>query len=195
SDLRVRKTFLPADRSWVDHAGVGRVTYLAATGANRNLVLAAMFWNPSIDRLVRLPATASFDALPQAVGSVAPDGTLEVHGQPVRRAVVADESLTTVELRGARRLAHWNVQTLWVPTGPVRLATVMVGRPPSGQLLSEGALLLWPGTTHASGWLALRVRASKSLAHGGGLRLKLRGGKRIVLTGSPRGPLAFAVPL
>ena len=195
SDLRVRKTFLPADRSWVDHAHVGRVTYLAATGASRNVVLAAMFWNPSIDRLVRLPATASFDGLPQAVGSVAPDGTLEVHGQPVRRAVVADESLTTVELRDARRLAHWNVQTLWVPSGPVRLGSVMVGRPPSGHLLTRGALLLWPGTTQASGWLELRVSASKRLPHGGGLRFKRPDAKPVVLTVPSGGSRLFRVPV
>jgi hypothetical protein len=180
ADLHVRKLFLPADRSWIDHARVGNVTYLAATGATRNPALATMFWNPSIDRLLLLPATARFDKLPQAQAEVAADGTLLVHGTPVRRSVVTDEQLATVRLKHASRVAHFNVQTLYRPHGRVRLASVLVGRVRDGRLVAPGALLLWPGVTRAAGWLELDVSAAKNLDRGG-LRLRRKNGERRTL--------------
>jgi hypothetical protein len=195
ADSRIRDVFLPHDRSWVDHERVGPVTYLAATGAARNPAHATMFWNPSIDRLLLLPGTARFDKLPQAQATVAEDGTLQVHGKDVRRAVLADEPQATVRLRGARRMASFGSQTLWLPQGPVRLASLMIGRAPGGPLVNDGTLYLWPGTPRAAGWLELRVTVSPDLHARGGLRLRRPHGVRIALLVRSGRSRSFRVPV
>ena len=49
-----RTTFLPADPSWVDHAGLGPATMLLAAGANPPVASTHLFWNTSLEHVALL---------------------------------------------------------------------------------------------------------------------------------------------
>jgi hypothetical protein len=99
-----------------------------------------------------------------------------------------------VRLQDAGRVAHFNVQTLYRPHGRVRLASVLVGRVRSGQLVAPGALLLWPGVRRAAGWLELDVTAAPPLDRGG-LRLRRKNGERHTLLVRGGETRRFRIPI
>lgn len=163
--LRARSRLLPADVSWIDHAHVGDVSFLASTGTPRIPTLETLFWNRSVKRMLVLPATAPPDKFAVSRLAIRPDGTLLAAGAPIARPLVVDEHLTTVELRGGATIARGRDQRLWRPAGRARLAAVMPGRLPDGSLLGLGALIVWPDRgVRFAGRLELRLHA----ASGGG---------------------------
>src|SRR5207302_313921 len=73
---RLRALFLPADRSWGDHAHRGRGTLLAGPHGSKTNVLDQLFWNRSIDRVLLLPHSEPADPFAVTNVGVEADGTI-----------------------------------------------------------------------------------------------------------------------
>jgi hypothetical protein len=158
-----KRAFLPADPSWVDRAGVGRVSLLQAHGGIRVASLEELFWNRSIDRVLLLPGASSIDRFGDESVRVRDDGSLVAAGRVVGGPLLVDTFGSTVRLRGARILEAGPTATLWVPdrSGRPRLSLYAIGRYYDGWLANSGAIYVWPevGDGSLSGWLSMRLTA------------------------------------
>jgi hypothetical protein len=159
----VRKTYLPADPSWVDRAAVGNVTLLRSSSGGRGNSLQELFWNRSITRVALLPGTAPFDSFRTVRAQIAADGSLSAGGQPLNGPLLVDTYGSTVRLRGARLLKTSPAAALWVPerNASPRLALYAPGRYWDGWLAKSGAVFVWPESSDypVAGWLTMRLVA------------------------------------
>src|SRR5262249_34194158 len=76
------------DVRWVDHARLGRVDVLQTDGAPPERTLQQLFFNTSLQRVVRLGAALPVDVFDSPRAGVAPDGRLIVGGVPERRPLL-----------------------------------------------------------------------------------------------------------
>jgi hypothetical protein len=160
NSVSVLHRYLPADRSWVDHAGFGRATLVAAYGGRPTDGEEQLFWNRSIDRVAVLPGGSAPDSLASEQLRYGADGALLSHGIPLRGPLVVDGYFGTVVLRGARPVARAPHYTLWAPTATPRLALYVPGRYFDGYLSGMGAVMLWPESGHLAGWLEFELRGA-----------------------------------
>ncbi len=174
------RRYLPADRSWVDHAGVGSATLVTAYGGRPADAEEQLFWNRSLQRVAVLPGGGPPDRLAAAHLSIGKDGRLLDGTRPLRGPLVVDGYSGTIELRGARPVAAAPHFRLWVPAGTPRLAMYVPGRTFDGYIGDSGAIVLWPTTRGLAGWLDLDVAALP------GTTLDLRLGDRVVHGGHVR---------
>jgi hypothetical protein len=159
-----RMNYLPADAHWVDRADARSATMLVVGDAWNGQALATLIWNPSIERVLRVPGANKVDWLDDPVVRVAADGTVLLHGRPVRGDVLLDTSPSAAAaLAGARRVRAFDAVTLWRPRGVARLASVMNNRLSDGRVLRSGGIEVWGGTRRLAGWIELRVHAPASL--------------------------------
>lgn len=169
-----RANYLPADKAWVDAGDAGRATMLVVGRPFNASALATLFWNPSIEHVVRTPGSSKVDWLDDPFVTVAADGSVALGGKAVTGAVVVSSSpASTVVLQGARFVRGWGSQALWRPTGTARLAAVMGSRFPNGRVLRSGPIDVWGPTERLAGWIELRA----------GVPAPLRGA-RVVLSGA-----------
>jgi hypothetical protein len=173
---QVRDRFLPADRSWIDDAGLHDVALLHAFPLTGD-TYQQLFWNRSVDSLLLGPRVATPDAYRVERVSVARDGTLLADGQPVSRPLVVDEYGGRIEFENARVVGSAPTHRLWRPVGTPRVALMAEGYYADGWLGSEGALRVWPGT--ASDRVAGRVSFVVSPTTGASLVLRAPGGRHI----------------
>ena len=171
-----RDRFLPAERSWIDQAGLDDVAFLR-TFAVAGDTYQQLFWNRSVRSLLLMPGVAVPDAYRIERVSIAKDGTLLSDGRPVVRPLVVDEFGGLVELRDAHAVASAPTHRLWRPDGVPRIAFMVDGYYHDGWLGRAGTLRVWPKTT--SGRLAGRL--SFVAAPGWRMNLELRrpGGRRV----------------
>lgn len=155
----VESAFLPADRSWVDHAQVGEVTLVKSYGGLRTVALLQAFWNRSVDRIVLLPWATPPDVFATSRVRVAEDGALSVDGRPLRGPVLLDTYASTVRLRAAERVAAGPTYVLLRPRGQARLSLYAPGRYHDGWLSRAGGFHLWPapGKAGLAGRLSFSV--------------------------------------
>jgi hypothetical protein len=151
---RLRQRFLPAERSWVDRAGLEDVALLQTSEAVGDTYL-QLFWNRSVTSLLMLPELAAPDAYHVERVRIAGNGQLLRGGRPVRRPLLIDEFAGPIELSGAVPLATAPTHRLWRPTGVPRLEFMAQGYFDTGWLGRGGTFRVWPAT--ASGELAGRV--------------------------------------
>jgi hypothetical protein len=155
----VRAILLPADPSWVDAAGNGPVTLLAAPNSARADVLTTLFWNRSVRRVLLLDETSGPDPF------AAPSANLDETGHLVGTSglVLADALGSSLVLRNAVRVATGPTKTLWRPQGTPQLEVLMTGRYFNGLLLGEGAIRVWPERAHGklAGWLEVDLSAPR----------------------------------
>jgi hypothetical protein len=153
----MRAIYLPADPSWVDAAGSGPVTLLAAPHAARADLLTTLFWNRSVRRLVLLDGAGRPDSF------AAPTARLDGAGHLVGTSglVLADTLGSALVLRDAERVATGPTKTLWRPHGAPQLQALMSGRYYNGLLLGEGGIRVWPERAGGllAGWLELDLSA------------------------------------
>ncbi|MFQ5426133.1 MAG: hypothetical protein ACE5EV_03530, partial [Gaiellales bacterium] len=109
----VRRTALPAQRSWVDRAGVGPVTLLWNLGGIPADAHLHLFWNRSIGRVGLLPHALPFDGYAAEPVEIDAAGRLTIGADPVRGAVLVDDFATTFELDGATRVDSSPHMSLW----------------------------------------------------------------------------------
>lgn len=141
---KVRGTYLPADARWVDHAGLGEVTYLQTPGGPRELAFSQLFWNRSIGEVVRLPEGNTIDAFHQPFVRVAGDGTLVHEGRSLRTAILIPRFSVFADFRGATRVAQTATFDLWRPEGTPQLELLVAGQYFDGWLADEGWIEVRP---------------------------------------------------
>jgi hypothetical protein len=86
------------------------------------------------------------------------DGRVLVAGRPLRGAVVADGSGSTLRFRGDV-VASAPHAVLWRPRGDARLALYFSGRGDDGVLGGSATLRMWPDARRLRGWVTLTFRA------------------------------------
>ena len=172
----VRDRFLPAERSWIDRAGLDDVAFLR-TFAVAGDTYQQLFWNRSVRSLLLMPGVAVPDAYRIERVSIAKDGTLLSDGRPVVRPLVVDEFGGLVELRDAHAVASAPTHRLWRPDGVLRIAFMVDGYYHDGWLGRAGALRVWPKTT--SGRLAGRLSFVATPGMRVNLELRRLGGRRV----------------
>ena len=153
----VRAIYLPADPSWVDAAGSGPVTLVAAPHSSRADLLTTLFWNRSVRHLVLLDGASKPDSF------AAPRADVDGAGHLVGTSglVLADALGSSLVLRNAERVAAGPTKTLWRSSGAPQLEVLMTGRYYNGLLLGDGVLRVWPEHTGGTlaGWLELDLSA------------------------------------
>jgi hypothetical protein len=158
-DLRynaaIRRDYLPADRSWVDHTGARDVALLYGRGQPKE-GLEQLFWNRSVGRILLMPDAPPLDAFAVGEVSIAGDGTLLTAGRPLRQPLLVDGGAAVVVLRGATKVAASQAYTLWQPAGRPRLARYFTGWYRDGWLANAGAFRVWG--EHISGRIRFTVR-------------------------------------
>ncbi len=163
STSNVRERFLPAERSWVDRAGledVALVHLFEATGDTYQ----QLFWNRSVTSLLLAPDLPTPDAYTVERVSVARDGTLLSGGRPVARPLVVDEWGGLVEFRDAVTVASAPTHRLVRPLGVLRLRFVAEGYFNDGWLGHTGAFRVWPSSSSEGVSGLISFRATPELA-------------------------------
>src|SRR5918996_392095 len=170
----VRDSFLPAEPSWIDQAGVGDVALVRGLGLKTD-ALSQLFWNRSVDRVLLLPGAEPFDSFATELLTFAPDGRFIADGQPVRSALLVDEWAARIELHGASAVASSPGCRLWRPHGTPRLALYLPGYYKDGWLATRTGLNVWaaPGTRLA-GRLSFVASAPEYLPAPVRFRVQLR---------------------
>jgi hypothetical protein len=193
---RVRRAFLPAERSWIDRSGLRDVA-LVQGFARRTETAAQLFWNRSVDDVLVLPGGVPPDSFAVARMDVGADGTLTAAGRPVVGPLLVDEWGSLVELRGARPVASAPSFRLWRPAGTPRLAFRFAGYFRDGWLAPRGQLSLWPA--RAGGWVegtvTFSVTAPTDLGASANLRISPPGKKRLELRVRPGSSRTLALPV
>jgi hypothetical protein len=189
-----RLTYLPQDARWVDHAGLGPVTVVQTPGAPRALALEQLFWNRSIDQVVRLRRADPVDVFPAPRLRVAPDGRLLVHGRPLDRTLLFTSYAMAAQLSGASRVGGTQLLELWRPEGQPRLSLLQGGRYYDHWLALDGYIRIWPDATRR---VTGRLRFDVGLPPGVRpvtLRFKARGlVRRVTLHANEQRTLTFDV--
>jgi hypothetical protein len=195
----VRESVLPADPSFVDHAGVRTAALLQTRHSDRGRAMESLFWNRSVDRAYLLPDGTAPDSFSTTRLSVARDGTLLADGRPVTIPLLADDYSDTLRLRDAEELGASPAYRLVAGGAPQRLALYAAGRYEDGWLSQRGSFQLWPADVAAG--LAGRLRFTLSGARDGGevpVRFSVPGGDgwtvRVPARGSSRVDLAVCSP-
>jgi hypothetical protein len=141
-DASVRRDYLPADRSWVDHAALGDVALVYSKGIPKE-GLEQLFWNRSVKRILLLPGAPPLDAYGADKLTIAPDGTLLDGRRPLTQPLLVDGGAAVISLRGARRVGASQAYSLWQPAGSPRLVYYATGWYRDGWLANAGSFRLW----------------------------------------------------
>jgi hypothetical protein len=155
--------WMPADKSWVDHAGLEDVTLLRNYGGKRVDSL-QLFWNRSVDRVALMQGADRLDPFTNDRVSIARDGSLSIAGKPLRSSLLVDEYAVMVRLSGATRVASGPIHSLWRADGTPRLSLFVFGRYFDGWLGRGGGVNLWPapGERSLSGRLEVTLTAPEA---------------------------------
>lgn len=154
NSARVLHRYLPADRSWVDHARLGPVTLVSAYGGRPTGGEEQLFWNRSVGRVAVLPGGTPPDRLGADPVRFGTGGELLVAGRPLRGPLLVDGYAGTILLHGAAPVAAAPHYRLWRPVGTPRVVLYVPGRFFDGTIAGGGAILVW---TESPGWLELHV--------------------------------------
>jgi hypothetical protein len=185
----VRAT-LPSPLRWVDEARLGAVDLIAPPGAGKAQSWQQLFWNHSIERLLRLDSP-TVDHFSSPSVHVAADGRMLVEGHVLRRPLLIQTYASTVELTGVVRVRHELIFDLYRPHGTPRLRLLAAGRFADGWLAPRGAITVW---VRGGGTLTLALSLPKQAKattmvfthHGARRSVRVRAGRYL--------KLAFQVP-
>ena len=167
------RTFLPADPQWIDHGPFEDVALLLTPGSPRGLGFEQLFWNRTLEDVLRMPEAEPIDAFRQSTLRIARDGRLLADGEVVRQPLLVSQYGSTAVLTDAVRVRSELTVDLWRPLGTPRMAMLVDGRYFDGWLAARGDVTLWPDASgRVEGTLKL------GLVHPGGtdaVTLELRG--------------------
>ena len=141
--LQVRDGLVAPDPSWVDHARLGDVTLVTATGGDAAAAHLELFYNRSLRHLVTLPGGGVPDVFGGGRVRIAAGGLLTLDGKPLRGALLVDGYGSLVSLRGERPLATGLSWRLYGGGGAHRLGVYFEGRRASGWVAPRATLRLW----------------------------------------------------
>jgi hypothetical protein len=161
----VRRSFLPADPSWVDDAQLGDVTLLRNIAGVRGGAFQQLFWNRSIKQLALMPGAPEIDPFRAERVRVGGDGSLFVDGRPLTGALLVDEATVTTRFSGVRKVGTGPGYSLYRPEGRPRLSLFFLARYDNGWLGDRGTINLWPrpGHTGLSGTLVVNLESPAPL--------------------------------
>jgi hypothetical protein len=161
------RTFLPSDPQWIDHGPLQDVALVVTPGSPRGLGFEQLFWNRTIEDVLRLPDAEPIDSFGQSTLRIARDGRLIADGEVVRQPLLVSQYGSTAVLADAVRVRQELSVDLWRPIGTPRMAMLVDGRYFDGWLASRGSVKLWPdanGRIDGTLKLGLALPASGSAA-------------------------------
>jgi hypothetical protein len=169
--------------SFVDRAEVGTAPLLAFPATSRGEELTTLFWNRSIDRVLRLgPGTDGFAS--QAV-RVGPGGVLLRGGKEVHGPLAVDRTGALVRFGRGWLVARTKTAELW--NGRLRLALLVDGYFARGAwLANKGSIESW-----APGRLSLTVHSDAHRTQ----RLTFSSGAKRVTVVVGKAPRTVVLPL
>jgi hypothetical protein len=138
-----RRTYLPSDARWVDHANVGNVTLLQTAGSPRELSLEQLFWNTSVEDVVRQRQADIIDAFPQHRVRDLPDGTLVDGGHAVTNALLVPHYAMYARFAHAERVGGTQLFDLWKPLGTPQLRLLAGGHYYDNWLAASGYIRVY----------------------------------------------------
>jgi Dolichyl-phosphate-mannose-protein mannosyltransferase len=138
------RTFLPSDPQWIDHGPLDDVALVLTPGSPRGLGFEQLFWNRSIEDVLRHPGAEPIDAFGQSTLTIARDGRLLADGKVVRQPLLVSQYGSTAVLAGAVRVRQELTVDLWRPLGTPRMAMLVEGRYFDGWLGARGRVTVWP---------------------------------------------------
>ena len=161
----VRHAFLPADRSWVDHANVGDVALLRNIAGARGGAYQQLFWNRSVKKLLLMPGAPEIDPFRADRIQVADDGSLMVGDRLLTGALLVDDHAVTTVFSGAEKVASAPGYTLYRPVGRPRLSLFFLARYDDGWMGDRGTINLWPrpGSDRLEGTLVVDLESPAPL--------------------------------
>ena len=161
----VRKAFLPADPSWVDHAHVGDVSLLRNIAGVRGGAFQQLFWNRSVKELLLMPGAPEIDPFRADRVQVADDGSLLVGKRVLTGALLVDDHAVTTQFSGAVKVASAPGYSLYRPAGQPRLALFFLARYDDGWMGDKGTINLWPrlGSDRLEGTLVIDLESPPPL--------------------------------
>jgi hypothetical protein len=188
-DHKVRSAPAAVEHGWVDRSGVGPTAALLTPNADPASVFEQLFWNRSLDEVVRLPTADAVDAFSTPVAEIGRDGTLAVAGTALQKPLLVQEYAARAELEGARLVERSSGAALWRPTGDLRLSMLVDGLYFDGWLAPRSSIELWPPPDRARrGTLRFALTNPRGVTvvlqlHGPGVRrtVRLTPGARRVL--------------
>lgn len=169
--------------AFVDRTGLRHVPLLAFPPTSRNEELTTLFWNRSVDRVLRLgPGTDGFASQQARVG---PGGVLLRGANEIRGPLVVDRTGALTRFSAGTLVAR--TDTAELRQGRLRLALVVEGYYRQGRWLSsKGAIQAWK-----PGRLALTLRSDPGRPQ----RLVLTSGSRRIAVRVGERPRTIVVPL
>jgi hypothetical protein len=189
-----RAAQLPTDASWVDHARLGSVALVVLPYPDRLGALGQLFWNRSVDDVLRLPRVKRLDAFRHREVRIARDGRLVAGDEVVRKPLLVQRTGSTLELAGATRVAQTPAFDLWRPGDRPRVALLAEGRAADTWLRALGKITLWP---NAAGRTRGRLRLELELPRGAEpTTIRFRGSgidRQVQLRPGGRAALVFSV--
>ena len=141
------RTFLPADPQWIDHGELKDVALVLTPGSPRGLGFEQLFWNRTLEDVLRFPSAEPIDSFAQSTLRIARDGRFIADGKVVRQPLLVSKYGSTAVLAGAVRVQEELTVDLWRPLGTPRLAMLVDGRYFDGWLGARGKVTLWPDRT------------------------------------------------
>lgn len=192
---RTHRTFVGADAtpSWVDEHRLGSVAILQTPFSSRQQISHQLFWNASLDRILRMKDASEVDAYGSTPTRIANDGRILAGGRAVVSPLLVEEYSSWAQLDGATLARREQSSALWTPNGTPRMAVLLAGRYLDGWLGARTRLTIWPG---ADGHRAGVVRMILSLPAGAPtttIDLTAPSGSRSVVV-RPGRPTPLAVP-
>ncbi|HSL63183.1 MAG TPA: hypothetical protein VK874_00880 [Gaiellaceae bacterium] len=133
----------PSERSWVDDAGLGEVTFVQLPEGDRAKVFEQLFWNRSVNRLVLVNAPP-VDAFATERAELADDGRLLVGGRALTTPMLVQTWGSYALWEGVRRVDRAHSLDLLAPAGTPRLRLLAAGLYEDGWMRRSGSILVWP---------------------------------------------------
>ena len=193
----IRGEYLPADRSWVDAAGLENVTLLQTLGSPPASAIEQLYWNRSVTSEALVGDARATDVYTAPRVRIARDGRLAGVGTNV----LVQDYAATIRFANARLVAQAGTFSLWAADEAPRLELLEQGRYSDGWLARSGALTVWPDPTGRTRgtvrfMLSLPASAVPTTVRFGRARYDVRPGEKttVVYTIDARGPwsLPFA---
>lgn len=158
---RVARTTLGPDPAWILRSGVGSVDVLQTPYSSRVQISDHLFWNPNIERILRMRDASEVDVYGSVSTHVAADGRIVAGGEIVRGPLLVQEYASTVDVEGAELVGRHVSHSLWRPSEneTPRLAMLFAGRYLDGFMGSFARITVWPaGTEPRRATLVVRFR-------------------------------------
>jgi hypothetical protein len=133
--------------TWVDGHRLGGVSVLQTPFSSRQQISHQLFWNASLDRILRMKDASEVDVYGSVPTRIARDGRVVAGGRTVTSPLLVEEYASWAELDGARLVQRAQSSALWAPEGTPRVAFLLAGRYLDGWLGARTRLTVWPGET------------------------------------------------